>query len=86
VQYGYWTICQTVRKVITIRQQDNQSLAKHYKRFTSCVDVAEFQWGALVLTTAATNETNEKTSRDKFITCIFLAGVDIKKYERLKPN
>jgi hypothetical protein len=27
---------------------------------------------------------NEKTSRDKFITCIFLAGVDTKKYGRLK--
>jgi hypothetical protein len=24
VQYGYWTICQTVRKVLTVRQQDNE--------------------------------------------------------------
>jgi hypothetical protein len=23
VQYGYWTICQTVRRVLTMRQQDN---------------------------------------------------------------
>jgi hypothetical protein len=29
-------------------------------------------------------ETNEKTSRDKFITCAFLAGVDTKKYGKLK--
>jgi hypothetical protein len=35
---------------------------------------------------AATNETNEKTSRDKFITCVFLAGVDTKKYGRLKTE
>jgi hypothetical protein len=48
--------------------------------------VAESQWGALVLTAAATNETNEKTSRDKFITCAFLAGVDTKKYGRLKTE
>jgi hypothetical protein len=34
-------------------------------------------------TVAATNETYEKTSRDKFIICGFLAGVDTKKYERL---
>jgi hypothetical protein len=70
VQYGYWTICQTVRKVLTMRQQDNEPLApEYYKRFTSpCVDVAESQWGrTLVLTAAATNETNEKTPRDKFI-------------------
>jgi hypothetical protein len=44
VQYGYWTICQTVMKVLTMRQQDNdEPLAEYYKRFTSCVDVAESQ-------------------------------------------
>jgi hypothetical protein len=79
VQYGYWMICQTVRKVLTMRQQDNEPLAECYKRFISCVDVAESQWGTLVPTAAATNETNKKTSRDKFITCVFLARVDTKK-------
>jgi hypothetical protein len=39
-----------------------------------------------VPTAAATNETNEKTSRDKFRTCVFLAGVDTKKYGRLKTK
>jgi hypothetical protein len=84
VQYGYWAICQTVRKVLTMGQQDNEPLAEYYKEFTSSVDVAESQWGALVPTAAATNETDEKTSRDKFMTCIFLAGVDTKKYGRLE--
>ena len=60
VQYEYWTICQTVRKVLTMRQQDNEPLAEYYKRFTSCVDVAESQWGTLVPTTAATNERMRK--------------------------
>ena len=69
-----------------MRQQDNEPLAEYYKRFTSCVDVAESQWGTLVPTAAATNETNEKMSRDKFITCVFLAGVDTKKYGRLKTE
>jgi hypothetical protein len=54
------------------RQQDNEPLAEHYKRFTSCVDVRESQWGTPVPTAAATNETNEKMSTDKFITCFFL--------------
>jgi hypothetical protein len=31
----------------------------------------------------ATNETKEKTSRDKFITCFFFAGVDTKRYGNL---
>jgi hypothetical protein len=67
MQYGYWTICQTVRKVLTMRQQDKEPLAEYCKRFTSCVDVAESQWGTLVLTAAATNETDEKTSRQRQI-------------------
>jgi hypothetical protein len=86
VQYGYWTIYQTVRRVLIMRQLDNEPSAEYYKRFTSCVDVAESQWGPLVPTAAATNETNKKTSRDKFITCVFLAGVDKKKYGTLKAE
>jgi hypothetical protein len=69
-----------------MRQQDIKPLAEYYKRFASCVDVAESQWGTLVPTAAAANETNEKTSGDKFIICVFLAGVDTKKYGWLKPE
>jgi hypothetical protein len=69
-----------------MRQQQDKPLAEYSKRFTSCVDVTESQWGTLVLTAAATNETNEKTSRDKFITCVFLAGVDTKKDGKLKTE
>jgi hypothetical protein len=31
VQYGYWTRCQTVRKILTMRQQDNKPLANTAK-------------------------------------------------------
>jgi hypothetical protein len=66
------------------RQQDNKPLVEYYKRFTSCVDVGEFQWGTPVPTAAAMNETNEETSRDKFLTCFCLAGVDTRRYGKLK--
>jgi hypothetical protein len=59
VHYRYWTICQAARKVLTMRQQDNEPLAEYYKIFSSCVDVAESRWGTLVPTAAATDETNE---------------------------
>jgi hypothetical protein len=36
--------------------------------------------------TAATKETDEKTLRDKFISCLFLAGVDTKNNGRLKTE
>jgi hypothetical protein len=86
VQYGYWTIRHTVRRVLTMRQQDNEPLAGYYKRLTSCVDVTESQEGTLVPMAAATNETNEKTLKNKIITCVFLAGVGTKKYGRLKTE
>jgi hypothetical protein len=41
VQYAYWMIYQTVRKVLAMRQQDNKPFAEYYRRFTSCVDAAE---------------------------------------------
>jgi hypothetical protein len=49
--------------------------------------VAESRWGTLIVpAAAATNEADEKTSRDKFITYVILAGVDTKKYGRLKTE
>ena len=70
-----------MRKVLTMRQQDNEPVAEYYKRFTSCVDVAKSQWRTLVPTAAATNEKEKKTSRNNFITWVFLAGVDKKVWE-----
>jgi hypothetical protein len=49
-----------------------QPLAEYYKRFSSCVDVGESQWGTPVPTAAAMNVRNVKTSRDQFITCVVL--------------
>jgi hypothetical protein len=49
------------------RQQDNEPLAEYYKRFTSCVDMGESEWGTPVPTAAA----NEKTSRDKLLPAFF---------------
>jgi hypothetical protein len=72
VRYGYWTICQTVRRVLTMKQQDNKPLAEYHKRFTSCIDVAESQRWTLVPTAAATNETDEKRSSDKLIVALYL--------------
>jgi hypothetical protein len=69
-----------------MRQQDNKPLSEYYKIFTSCIDVAEAHLGTLVLMAAATNKTNEKTTSDRFITCIFLAGVDTKKFGKLKTE
>ena len=62
-----------------MRQQDKEPLAEYYKRYTSCVDVAESQWGTLVLRAAATNEAYEKMSRDKFYNLRFSCKSGYKK-------
>jgi hypothetical protein len=58
--------------ISSARQQDNEPLTKYCNRFTSCVDVRESEPGTPVPTAAATEKTNEKKSRDKFITRVFL--------------
>ena len=86
MQYGYWMICQTVRKVLTMRQQDNEPLAEYYKSFTSCVDVAESQWETLMPMTAATNETNEKMSRDESETLMLMTAAMNEKNEKMSTD
>jgi hypothetical protein len=39
-----------------MRQQDNKPLAEYYKRFTSCVDVTESQWGTLASANSGSNK------------------------------
>ena len=83
VQYEYWTISQMLRSVMTMRQQENEGLASFYKRFTNTVKVTESQWGLLVPTRVASGGTNEAECRDKFLVCVFLAGVCKNKYGKL---
>ena len=70
---------QSVKNVMTMKQEGGESLSAYYKRFTNMVDVAESQWGMLVPTKVASN----KETRNKFLACTFLAGVDQKKYGKL---
>ena len=79
IQYEYWTMNQSLKNVMTMKQEGGESLSAYYKRFTNMVDVAKSQWGMLVPTKVASN----KETRNKFLACTFLAGVDQKKYGKL---
>ena len=76
VQYEFWTLTRSMKNVMMMRQGNSESLNAFYKRFTNTVDVAETQWGMLVPTKIG----NNKSERDKFLACTFLAGVDRKKF------
>ena len=78
-QYEFWTVNLSMRRALTMRQQNNESLAMFYKRFVNQVDITESQWGLIVPTKIST----DKKTRDKFLACTFLAGVDRKKYGRV---
>jgi hypothetical protein len=67
--------------ISSAREQDNEPLAEYYKRFTSYVLMWENANGG---PQCRRWQTNEKTSRDKFITCVCFAGVDTKRYGKLK--
>ena len=79
VQCKCWTVNQLIKNVLMMKQQDQESLAGHCKRFANTVDVAETQWGVSVPTKIGSN----KATRDKFLACTFLAGVDQKKHGKV---
>ena len=79
IQYEYWIVSQSLKSVMTMRQQDKESLNGYYKRFINLVDVAEIQWGTLVPTKIGMDD----AMRNKFLTCTFLAGVDCKRYGKV---
>ena len=47
------------------------------------VEVTKSQWGQLVPTKLTKNESTELKSRNKFLACMFLAGVERKIYGKL---
>lgn len=84
VQYEHWTACSMMRRVLTMRQFEDESLAAFYKRFTSAVDVTESVWGLLVpIQIVNRNKSGKKDERNRFLACVFLAGVDGKRYGKL---
>ena len=79
VQYEYWTVCRSMNQVFKMKQMGEESLVAYYKRFVGMVEVAESQWGDIV----PTNIGNDKSTRDKFLACVFIAGVNPRKYGKL---
>jgi hypothetical protein len=78
-QYEFWTMNQAIRNVHTMRQENGESLVAYYKRFINTVDVAESRWGLIT----PTKKGNDKETRNKYLACTFLTGVDQRRYGKL---
>lgn len=76
VQYEQWTVCQSMKNAMTIKQYGDESLVAFYKRFVGMIQVTESHWGSLVPTKIGA----DKGTRNKFLACLFLSSVDRKRY------
>jgi hypothetical protein len=81
VQYEFWTMQATIRRLITMKQETRESLDVFAKRFQSQQEVTEDVWGKLIphMMKGKATEEQEK-ARHKFLACDFLAGVDGNRY------
>ena len=76
--------------VINAKQHENESVLAHHKRFVNLVKVIESKWGLIMPTKMAEDnpncgmKTNEvkKETRDEFLACVFLCGVNRKNFEK----
>ena len=84
VQYVHWTVCTSMRRWVTTRQYKDENLVAFYKRFMSALDVVESQWGKMVPGKIVKDKSsNDEEEGKKFKACVFLAGVDRKRYGRM---
>lgn len=82
-QHEHWTVIQIMKNMTMMRQSDRESLAVYCKRFANTAEVTESQWGMLAPTKLMKKKGEGKKSQDKFLACVFLAGVDCKRCGRL---
>jgi len=81
VQYEYWIMQASMRKLIEMRQEPKESLIGFAKRFLAQQDVTEDVWGKLIPNKMKGKPTDDQDkARNKYLACVFLAGVDKSKY------
>lgn len=77
VQYEYWTMQSTMRKVMNLGQEPKESLVSFSRRFLAQVEATEGIWGKLIpMKMKGKLTTEQDAARHQFLACVFLAGVD----------
>ena len=81
-QYEYWVMQASVRKLITMTQDEKESLTDFHNRFVAQQEVSESVWGKMI-PQVKLSETADKQeeARQSLLACVFLAGVDRKRYK-----
>jgi len=81
VQYEFWIMQASIKKLIEMRQEPKESLIGFAKRFLGQLEVTEDVWGQLIPNKMKGKPVSEQEkARNKYLACVFLAGVDKSKY------
>ena len=81
--YEYWTMQAAMRKLLTMRQENKESLTNFGKRFLAQQEVTEKIWGVLIPRKLYGRSTDQQEkARHKYLACVFLAGVDRSRYKK----
>jgi hypothetical protein len=87
VQYEYWTMQASVKTLFDMRQQSKESLNGfgNLKRCIAQLEVTEDVWGGELIPMKLKGKTTalQTKGRNKFLACLFLAGVDQDQYGKV---
>jgi len=74
-RYPFWTMQETMSKLMDVRQFKNEDIHSYYTRFTEQLNVTESIWGPLIPANMKGKPTDQREkARNQFLACLFLAG------------
>jgi hypothetical protein len=83
VHYEFWTMKSVMKKLLETRQGAQESLGNFSKRFLAQLKVTEDVWGPLIPAKMKGKALDvQEKARNKYLACVFLAGVDKIRYEK----
>ena len=81
-QYEFWTMQATLTTLLTLTQHDGENIATFGKKFMAQLEATELVWGTLIPQKYKVKTDYEQSAAmNKFLACVFLAGVDRHKYK-----
>jgi hypothetical protein len=82
-QFQYWRMQASWKTLVNMKQGDREALQVFATRFLKQVESTEEVWGELYSRNLSGENIDkvQKPARDAFLACLFLAGVDRKRYK-----
>ena len=76
VQNEYWAMVEASKSYLVLQQGRHEGLPNFYRRFKAQIDMTESKWGLLCpMKYKDLNDNERQEHRDKYLACVFLAGL-----------